>query len=49
MPKKISAEALTAKEEVIISNQGELSEGQLVQPTVVEDWRKLATAKKESH
>lgn len=40
---------LTGKEEVIISNQGELSEGQLVQPTVVEDWRKLATAKKESH
>lgn len=37
---------LTGKEEVIISNQGELSEGQLVQPTVVEDWRKLATAKK---
>lgn len=40
---------LTGKEEVIISNQGELSEGQLIQPALIEDWRALTVAKKESH
>jgi multidrug resistance efflux pump len=32
---------LTGKEEVIVSNQGELSEGQPVKPALVEDWKSL--------
>ncbi|HEY7329185.1 MAG TPA: HlyD family efflux transporter periplasmic adaptor subunit [Gemmataceae bacterium] len=32
---------LTGKEEVIISNQGELSEGQPVKPSIVDDWKGL--------
>jgi multidrug resistance efflux pump len=32
---------LTGKEEVIVSNQGELSEGQLVKPSLVDDWKGL--------
>jgi multidrug resistance efflux pump len=32
---------LTGKEEVIVSNQGELSEGQPVKPSLVDDWRGL--------
>ncbi len=42
---------LTGKEEVIVSNQGELSEGQAVKPVLVEDWKSLApeSEKKEKH
>jgi multidrug resistance efflux pump len=32
---------LTGKEEVIVSNQGELSEGQPVKPVLVENWKSL--------
>jgi multidrug resistance efflux pump len=32
---------LTGKEQVIVSNQGELSEGQPVKPALVEDWKSL--------
>jgi multidrug resistance efflux pump len=32
---------LTGEEEVIVSNQGELSEGQPVKPALVEDWKSL--------
>ena len=32
---------LTGKEEVIVTNQGELSEGQLVKPTLLENWNNL--------
>jgi multidrug resistance efflux pump len=39
---------LTGKEEVIVSNLGELNEGQLVEPTLVKDWGTL-DAKKEKH
>jgi multidrug resistance efflux pump len=37
---------LTGKEEVIVSNQGELSEGQPVKPTLIKDWG-LLDAKKD--
>ncbi len=42
---------LTGKEEVIVSNLGELSEGQAVKPVLVEDWKALApgSEKKEKH
>jgi multidrug resistance efflux pump len=33
--------SLTGKEEVIVSNQGELSESQPVKPALVEDWKSL--------
>jgi HlyD family secretion protein len=33
---------LTGKEEVIISNQGELDEGQPINPSLVENWKSLA-------
>jgi multidrug resistance efflux pump len=39
---------LTGKENVIVSNQAELNEGQPVKATLVEDWGSL-NAKKESH
>jgi multidrug resistance efflux pump len=32
---------LTGTEEIIVSNQGELAEGQLVKPTLVENWKTL--------
>jgi hypothetical protein len=32
---------LTGKEEVIVSNQGELSEGQPINPVMVENWKSL--------
>ena len=40
---------LTGSEEVIVTNQGELSEGQAVKASVIEDWRSLdaKTAKKD--
>jgi hypothetical protein len=37
---------LTGNEVVIVSNQGELSEGQLVKPTLIEDWNAETTVKK---
>lgn len=42
---------LTGKEEVIVSNQGELTEGQAIKPVLVEDWKSLApdSEKKEKH
>lgn len=36
---------LTASEEVVVSNQEELSEGQLVKPTLVGDWKTLEKKK----
>jgi multidrug resistance efflux pump len=39
---------LTGKEEVIVSNLGELNEGQLVEPTLVKDWGAL-DVKEEKH
>ena len=37
---------LTGKEEVIVSNQGQLSEGQPVKPALVEDWKTVLAEKK---
>ncbi|MGH7169589.1 MAG: hypothetical protein ACRELG_04840, partial [Gemmataceae bacterium] len=37
---------LTGKEEVVISNQGELSEGQRIKPELVENWRALTKEKR---
>jgi multidrug resistance efflux pump len=36
---------LTGKENVIVTNQAELSEGQPVKPTLIEDWRSLGAKK----
>jgi HlyD family secretion protein len=37
---------LTGKEEVVVSNQSELSEGQLIKPTLLKDWKAMLDQKK---